>query len=159
MSNELRKPIVGFSCGDINGIGIELIIKALSDNRVLDICVPVIFGSNKCINFYRKSMPEINFTYNAVKDLSKLHTKQVNVLNCWEEEVAIMPGQLNETGGKYALLSLQEAVSCLKDGKIDALVTAPIHKKNIQSEAFNYSGHTPYLKAIFEAKDVLMLMV
>jgi len=159
MSNELRKPIVGFSCGDINGIGIELIIKALSDNRVLEVCIPVIFGSNKCINFYRKSMPEINFSYNAVKDLSKLHNKQVNVFNCWEEEVAITPGQLNEIGGKYALLSLQEAVSCLKDGKIDALVTAPIHKKNIQSEAFNYSGHTPYLKAIFEAKDVLMLMV
>jgi len=158
MSNELQKPVIGFSCGDLNGIGLELIIKTLSDSRLLDVCVPVVFASNKSINFYRKALPEINISYQAIKDVSRINNKQINLFNCWEEEVQINPGQLNETGGKYALISLQQATQALKAGQIDGLVTAPIHKKNIQSEAFNYSGHTPYLKEIFEAKDVVMLM-
>ena len=159
MSNELQKPVIGFTCGDLNGIGIELIIKALTDHRILEMCVPVVFASNKSINFYRKSLPDINFAYNSTKEFNKLSHKQINVFNCWEEEVAINPGILNEIGGKYALLSLQQAVKALKDKNIDALVTAPIHKKNIQSAEFDYSGHTPYLKAEFGVPDVVMLMV
>jgi 4-hydroxythreonine-4-phosphate dehydrogenase len=159
MSSELQKPIIGFSCGDLNGIGIELIIKSLMDHRIIEMCTPVIFASNKSINFYRKSLPDLNFTYNSTKEFSKISHKQVNVFNCWEEEVVINPGTLNETGGKYALLSLQVSVKALKEKNIHALVTAPIHKKNIQSEQFKYSGHTPYLKAEFNAEDVLMFMV
>ncbi len=159
MNIELQKPTVGFTSGDINGIGLELIIKSLHDSRILEICTPVIFASNKSINFYRKTLPDINFVYTSCKDLTRLNAKQVNVFNCWEEEVAITPGQLNELGGKYALLSLQQATAALKDGHIDALVTAPIHKKNIYSNDFKYSGHTPYFKDVFEANDVLMFMV
>jgi len=159
MNFELQKPIVGFSCGDLNGIGIELIIKALSDPRIVDVCTPVVFASNKSINFYRKGLPDINFSYHATKELNKLSHKQVNVFNCWEEEVAITPGQLNEVGGKYALLSLEQAVQALKEKQIHALVTAPIHKKNIQSDTFKHSGHTPYLKEMFGVNDILMFMV
>ena len=159
MSNELQKPVIGFTSGDLNGIGIELIIKTLSDSRILDVCTPVVFASNKSINFYRKSLPDINFVYQSVKDFSRLNPKQVNVFNCWEEEVAITPGQLTETGGQYALMSLQQAVAALKAGNIKGLVTAPIHKKNIQSDEFRHSGHTPYLKEQFNVPDVVMLMV
>ncbi len=159
MSYELHKPIVGFTCGDLNGIGIELIIKTLADHRILEICTPVVFASNKCVNFYRKTMPEINFSYASVKELNKLNPKQVNIFNCWEEEVAINPGQLNDIGGKYALESLQQATQALKDGLIHALVTAPIHKKNIHTEAFPYTGHTPYFKAFFNVPEVVMFMV
>src|SRR5947208_10989489 len=141
MSAEQQKPIIGFTSGDLNGIGIELIIKTLSDNRIFEQCTPVVFASNKSINFYRKSLPEINFSYQAVKDLSRVNIKQVNVFNCWEEEVAINAGTLNETGGKYARLSLRSAVKALKELQIHGLVTAPIHKKNIQSADFNYTGH------------------
>ena len=158
MSQELQKPVIGFTCGDINGIGLELIIKSLTDSRVSDACVPVIFASNKCVNFYRKVLPDVNFSYQAIKEFSKLNPKQVNVYNCWEEEVHITPGQLTEAGGKYALISLQSAVQALKGGHIQALVTGPIHKKNIHSPNFDYSGHTPYLKAMFEVNDVVMLM-
>lgn len=158
MSTHLQKPIIGFSCGDINGIGPEVIIKALSDSRIPDMCVPVIFASNKTINFYRKSLPEINFNFQSIKDFSRINPKQINVFNCWEEEVNITPGQLNDIGGKYALKSLQEAVKALKDGNIQGLVTAPIHKSNIQSESFKYNGHTPYLNHEFNVKDVVMLL-
>ena len=157
-TNPDKKPVIGFSCGDINGIGTELIIKSLSDSRILDFCVPVVFASNKVINFYRKSIPEINFSFSSIKDFYKINPKQVNIFNCWEEEIAINPGDLNETGGKYAVKSLLAATQALKEGKINALVTAPIHKKNVHGSDFDYTGHTPFLKDFFEAKDVLMLM-
>ncbi|TSA63406.1 MAG: 4-hydroxythreonine-4-phosphate dehydrogenase PdxA [Sediminibacterium sp.] len=159
MSNELQKPAIGFTSGDLNGIGLELIIKTLSDHRILEICTPVVFASNKCINFYRKTLPESNFNFSSVKELNRLNPKQVNIFNCWEEEVAITPGQLNEIGGKYALESLKQATQALKDGHIQGLVTAPIHKKNIQSDSFQYTGHTPFFKAFFGVQDVVMLMV
>ncbi len=159
MSNELQKPIIGFSCGDLNGIGLEIIIKTISDQRLLDFCTPVVFASNKTLNFYRKSLPDANFNYTSIKEFNKINPKQVNIFNVWDEEVAITPGQLNETGGNYALLSLQEATKALKEGNIHGLVTAPIHKKNIQSEQFNFSGHTPYLKSFFGVSDVVMLLV
>ena len=159
MSNELQKPAIGFTSGDLNGIGLELIIKTLSDHRILEICTPVVFASNKCINFYRKTLPESNFNFSSVKELNRLNPKQVNIFNCWEEEVAITPGQLNETGGKYALESLKQATQALKDGHIQGLVTAPIHKKNIQSDSFQYTGHTPFFKAFFGVQDVVMFMV
>lgn len=153
-----KKPVIGISCGDTNGIGIELIIKSLSDSRILDFGTPVVFASNKVINFYRKSIPDINFAFSNIKDFHKMNPKQVNIYNCWEDEIAINPGELNETGGRYAVASLRAAAEALKEGKIDVLITAPIHKKNVQSTEFGYTGHTPFLKDFFEAKDVLMLM-
>ena len=154
-----HKPIIGFSCGDINGIGIELIIKVLSDNRILDICTPVVFANNKAINFYRKSLPDLNINFSIIKDATMVNHKQVNLYNCWEEDVAITPGVMNDIGGKYAVISLKIAAEALKAGKIDGLVTAPIHKKNIQNSDFNYTGHTPFLKKLFGVNDVVMLMV
>jgi len=156
--NGTNKPVIGISCGDLNGIGIELIIKTFSDNRILEFCTPVIFASNKAINFYRKSIPEINFNYQNTKDFSRLTNKQINLFNCWEEETVITPGQLTDIGGKYAVISLQSAVAALKQKQIDGLVTAPVHKKNIQTGDFNFTGHTPYLKSMFEVNDVVMMM-
>jgi len=159
MNTEIRKPVIGFTCGDLNGIGLELIIKSLSDSRILDFMVPVVFANNKSVNFYRKGLPEFNLNFAVLNDLSKLNPKQVNVFNCWEEEVEITPGELTATGGKYALISLEKAVEALKNKTIDGIVTAPIHKKNIQSDAFNFSGHTPYLQHAFGNTENLMLLV
>jgi len=159
MSSDFQKPVIGFTCGDLNGIGIELIIKSLSNNEMMNICTPVVFANSKALNFYRKGLHDINISYNNIKDFSKLSHKQVNIFTCWEEDVVITPGILNEVGGKYALLSLEAATDALAAGNIHALVTAPIHKKNIQSAAFKHSGHTPYFKEYFAANDVVMLMV
>ncbi len=154
-----KKPIIGLTCGDINGIGIEIIIKILADNRILDICTPVVFGNNKVLNFYRKGLTEINITFTSAKELNQINHKQINLFNCWDEEVSVNPGILNETGGKYALKSLTIAAKALKDNFIDGLVTAPIHKSNTQSDQFNYTGHTPYLKNLYGAADVAMFMI
>ncbi|HSC53772.1 MAG TPA: 4-hydroxythreonine-4-phosphate dehydrogenase PdxA [Phnomibacter sp.] len=156
---DIQKPIIGFSCGDLNGIGIEIILKTVADNRLLELCTPVIFASNKTVNFYRKAVPDNNFQYQSLRDFTKLNPKMVNIFNCWEEEVQITPGTLNELGGTYARMSLTAATDALKAGHIQALVTAPIHKSNIQAENFQYTGHTPYLKAAFNVPEVVMLMV
>jgi 4-hydroxythreonine-4-phosphate dehydrogenase len=99
MSLPQQRPVIGISIGDLNGIGTELAIKTFSDNRVLEICTPIIFASNKLVNFYRKSIPDSTFNYQHIKDLSRPFHKQVNLFNCWEEEVSINPGQLTDTGG------------------------------------------------------------
>lgn len=152
------KPLIGITCGDINGIGPEVIIKTFADHRILEQCTPVIFASGKLINFYRKAVPDIHFNYQIIKDFSRVHPKQINLYSCWEEEITITPGQLNETGGKYAIISLKAATQALIEGHIQGLVTAPIHKKNVQSPKFNYTGHTPYLKDAAGTGDVLMIL-
>ncbi len=158
MHTNSEKPVIGITTGDLNGIGTEVIIKTFSDNRILELCTPVIFSSNKVINFYRKLSPEVTINFNSTKDLTKLNAKQVNVFNCWEDEVPLQPGVLTDAGGKYAIRSLMVATQCLKDGQLDAIVTAPIHKSNTNLPDFPYTGHTPFFKDKFGAKDALMIL-
>lgn len=153
-----EKPVIGITTGDLNGIGMEVIIKTFSDNRMLDVCTPVIFASNKVINYYRRIVSENTFNFSSTKDLTKLNPKQINIFNCWEEEVPLQPGVLTDAGGKYALRSLMVAAQCLKDGQLDALVTAPINKANTNTPDFPYTGHTPFFKEKFGVKDVLMIL-
>jgi 4-hydroxythreonine-4-phosphate dehydrogenase len=153
-----HKPVIGITCGDVNGIGPELIIKTFSDHRILEHCTPVIFASNRLINFYKKALPEAHFSYQSIKDFTKVNHKQINIFQCWEEEINLTPGQLTELGGRYAVMSLLAAADALKGGHIQGLVTAPIHKKNVQSEAFSFTGHTPFLQAVAGTRDVLMLL-
>src|ERR1700760_1430564 len=115
-----QKPVIGVSVGDVNGIGTELIIKAFSDHRLLEFCTPLIFASNKLINFYRKFSPETTFNYQSTKDFTRIAPKQINMYNCWEEEIAVVPGQLADVGGNYAVKSLTTAVEALKERKIQA---------------------------------------
>jgi 4-hydroxythreonine-4-phosphate dehydrogenase len=153
-----NKPVIGITCGDVNGIGIELIIKTFADHRILEQCTPVIFASNKLINFYRKAVPEAHINYQSVKEFNKINHKQINIYNCWEEDIVINPGQLNEIGGRYAVKSLLAAAAALKEGHLQGIVTAPIHKKNVQSPEFDFTGHTPFFKEVAKMNDVLMLL-
>ena len=158
MSHLVSKPKIGITTGDINGIGIELIIKTLSEHKILEFFTPIIFASNKVIHFYKNVMNESHFQHFGTKDLKSLNAKGINVFNCWEEDVNVQPGVVNEIGGKYGIRSLMVATQCLKDGQIDGLVTNPIDKSNAQSNEFKHSGHTPFLKEKFGAKDVAMML-
>ncbi len=158
MQQNNERPVIGITTGDLNGIGLEVIIKTFSDSRMLDLCTPVIFASNKVINYYRRIVTEHTFNFSSTKDLTKLNPKQVNIFNCWEEEVPLQPGVLTDAAGKYALRSLMVATQCLKDGQLDAIVTAPIHKSNTNVADFPFTGHTPYFKDKFGAKDVVMIL-
>lgn len=156
MSNKIK---IGISIGDINGIGLEVILKTLSHNSILDYCTPIVYGHTKVASYHRKALGLTDFAFNVINDPSTANPKKANLINCWEEDVKIDLGTSNETGGKYALISLQKATEALIKGEIDALVTAPINKHNIQSENFKFPGHTEYLQEQSNSADVLMFMV
>jgi 4-hydroxythreonine-4-phosphate dehydrogenase len=145
--------------GDPNGIGPEVVIKALADNRILQSCTPVIYGASKVISFYKKAINANEFNYHVVRPNESLNTKSVNIVSVTEEEFKIEMGTSTQAAGQLAFRSIEAAVRDLKNGTIDALVTAPINKKNIQSESFNFPGHTEYLAEQFGVKEYLMLMV
>ena len=153
-----KKIKIGVSIGDINGIGLEVIIKTFADARMMELCTPIVYGSLKASANHRKVLGINDFSFNAIKDANEAHHKKANLINCWKEDVEISFGASNPDGGKYAFLSLEAATKDLSEGKIDALVTAPINKDNIQSEDFNFPGHTEYLTEKFGG-DSLMLMV
>lgn len=150
---------VGITMGDINGVGPEVIIKTFMDNRMMQVCTPVVYGSSKVASFYRKQMNTGDFTFNIIKDASQAASKNPNMINVWDEETKVDVGEATELGGKKALQSLQATVADLKAGKIEAMVTAPINKNNIQSNEFKFPGHTEYLAEYFETKKYLMLLV
>lgn len=140
-----NKIIVGISQGDINGIGLEVVLKTLLEPGITEVCTPVLFSSQKTVSYYRKVLGLEEFSFNPIREFSQINTKKVNVFVCYEEEVNIEMGKSTPTGGKYAYLSLEKAAQALADGHIQALVTAPINKSNIQSNEFKFIGHTEYL--------------
>jgi 4-hydroxythreonine-4-phosphate dehydrogenase len=156
MSQKIK---VGISIGDVNGIGIEVIIKTLMDNRILEYCTPIVYGHTKVASFHRKTLAINDFSFNVINNPSQAHEKRPNMINCWDEDVKIELGLTTETGGKYAFLSLERAMADLLAGHIDALVTAPINKHNIQREDFQFAGHTEYIQAKTNSPDSLMFLV
>lgn len=158
MGDQLEKPIIGISIGDVNGIGMELIIKSFSDPDLLDLCTPVVFGSTKAASYHRNAIEMRDFNFNICRDISQIQEGRANLINVYEREVKIEFGQISKEAGELALASLEAACTALEEEKIQALVTAPIHKKSMQSDAFRFSGHTDYLEARFKAKALMMLV-
>ncbi|MEQ1586947.1 MAG: 4-hydroxythreonine-4-phosphate dehydrogenase PdxA [Cyclobacteriaceae bacterium] len=153
------KPRIGITLGDLNGIGPEVIIKALTDHRLLNLMTPVIYGSTKVLSFYRKLMNLEEFNYSQVKTKGQFFPKAINVVNCWEDLIEINPGQPSRQTAKAALICLKRAVEEVKEGLIDGFVTGPIDKNTIHGEDFPFQGHTEYLTQEFNAGESLMLMV
>ncbi|OBQ51977.1 4-hydroxythreonine-4-phosphate dehydrogenase [Tamlana sp. s12] len=154
---ETENIVVGISIGDLNGIGGEIVLKTFEDARILDFCTPVIFASFKVMTFYKTHFKsEINF--NSIKDLDQITAGKVNVFNCWNDPVKIEFGKEDVTIGTFAIKSLEAATKALKEGFINVLVTAPINKHNIQSEAFKFPGHTDYLAQELEGESLMFMI-
>lgn len=156
-----KKLTVGITQGDGNGIGYEVIIKALADERMLDMCTPVIYGSSKIFGFYRKQIHNLEqqVNTNVVTSAQDVHQKRINIVNCLPDNVFVEPGQPTPESAKSAMTSLQRAVEDIKKGYIDVLVTAPINKRAMVNEGFGYTGHTEYLEKEFGVDEVAMIMV
>ncbi len=155
-----KKPIVaGITQGDMNGIGYEIIIKALSDPEIADLCVPVVYGSPKVAAYHRKVLNITNFSFNNIRSAAEAHPKKVNLVNCLGDDVHVELGKSTPEGGQASLAALEAAVADLTAGRIDVLVTAPIDKSNIQSDKFRFNGHTDYLRAKTGSHEALMLMI
>lgn len=150
---------VGISVGDVNGIGPEIIIKALHDNRLLLDCTPVIYASTKTLSYHKKLLNDSEFNYQTCKSGAEAHMRKINIVNVWNEEVQFDLGKGTEQSGKYAYLSLEKATEELAAGKIDVLVTAPISKEAIGKAGFQFPGHTEYLAHLAGMDEALMMMV
>ena len=155
-----KKLVVGITQGDGNGIGYEVIIKALADERILDICTPVIYGSSKIFGFYKKQIHNIEqINTNVINSAKDVHPKRVNIVNCLPDNVFVEPGQPTPESAKSAMTSLHKAIEDIKQGNIDVLVTGPINKRAMVGEGFAYTGHTEYLEQEFGVDEAAMLMV
>lgn len=154
-----KKIVTGISHGDINGIGYEVIIKALSDPLINDICIPVVYGSPKVAAYHRKALNINNFSFNNIRLATDAHDRKANMINCLDDNTRVELGKSTSQGGEAALISLERSVEDLINGTIDVLVTAPINKQNIQSEKFQFNGHTEYLKFKSGTEEVLMFMI
>ena len=137
----MEKIKVGISVGDINGIGLEVILKALAQN-ITDFCTPVIYCSAKIVAYHKNIVGIESFQFNSSPSAHNVRHGKINVVNCWQDDVSLSLGKLSETGGKYARISLEQATNDLQEGLIDALVTAPINKKAMQMAGFKYPGQT-----------------
>lgn len=158
MTNE-RKIRIGITQGDTNGIGYEVILKIFSNPAMLELCTPVIYGSSKIMSYHRKAVGVPAFQTNNVKSVDYLKENLPNVVEVCPDEVKVELGKADKQAGKAAFQALEAAITDLKNGKIDAIVTAPISKENIQSAEFNFPGHTEYLEAsVGEDSKALMVL-
>ncbi|MEX2511469.1 MAG: 4-hydroxythreonine-4-phosphate dehydrogenase PdxA [Cyclobacteriaceae bacterium] len=159
MNIKKNKPVVGISIGDINGIGAEVTMKALLDNRLQKMITPVIYGHGKALTFYRKVLNLNDFNFMQVRSIEEIHHKKINVINVLQESPEVMPGVETQEAGKMALAALDQCIVDLKNNQLDALVTAPLNKNNIHSSENNFIGHTEYLTQAFGVKKTMMFMV
>jgi 4-hydroxythreonine-4-phosphate dehydrogenase len=150
---------LGISIGDTNGIGPEVVIKTLSDQRILNYCTPVIYASAELLKQVRKALNAEHFQFQEVDSAQALIPRKINLITCWENELEVKPGFPSPESGKASLDSLLAASKDLKAGLLDGLVTAPIDKDNIQAEDFRFPGHTEFLTSYFDAPESLMLLV
>jgi 4-hydroxythreonine-4-phosphate dehydrogenase len=156
MSNKIR---IGITQGDINGIGYEVILKILEDNRILELCTPVVYGSAKIAAFYRKMLDLGPVQFNQIAEARDARDNVNNIINVVGEDTKVEPGVSSQIAGQAAFVALERAVADLKNGDIDALVTAPINKHNIQSDTFTFPGHTEYLEAsVGDGNKALMIL-
>ena len=157
MSTE-HKPVLGISCGDLNGIGMEVIMKAFADHTILDLCTPVVFASSKVASYHRKALDMQDFNFQSITALDQISHKKVNLMNCWNDSVNLEYGVNSKEVGAYALRSIDAALDAWKEKKIDALITAPVNKNNIEPEGRSFTGHTGYIGEQTDGDPLMILM-
>jgi 4-hydroxythreonine-4-phosphate dehydrogenase len=158
--SESKTMKVGISCGDLNGIGLEVVLKTFEDTRMMQDITPVLYCSAKAVSHHRKALGLEEVQFHGVSSVNDVVPRKFNVVNLWEEEVPIELGQPSGQQSKYAILSLEAAAQDLGQGKIDMLVTAPIDKHSMQAAGFEFPGHTEYLAHLAGSDSpVLMILV
>ena len=156
------KPTIAITAGDINGVGYEVILKSIIAPHICEICRPVVYGNAKVARQHMQTLDEEyrNIQWNIITDPKQAKDGRLNLITCYGDDTPVQLGVSTPEAGKASLQSLQRACQDLKNGLVQAIVTAPINKDNIQSDEFHYSGHTEFLTQQFGAgKDSLMMMV
>jgi 4-hydroxythreonine-4-phosphate dehydrogenase len=155
MSRRLK---IGITQGDTNGVGWEVILKIFSDNRIAELFTPVIYGSSVAAAYYQKRLNDIEpVKFVVVDSAERAQQGRVNLVECGAKELSVTPGKPSKAGGEAAAAALVKAIEELKGGELDALVTAPIDKEMIQSEAFSYTGHTEFLAKELDGEPLMIM--
>lgn len=153
------KICVGITHGDINGVGYETILKIFSEPTMLELCIPIIYGSPKVATYHRKAM-ELTTNFVTITDAKEAVDGRLNLVDCIVDEVKIDFGKPTEESGKAALMALEKSMEDYKEGLFDVLVTAPINKSAIQSDKFRFPGHTEYIQErVGENQEALMILM
>ncbi|MBR4829991.1 MAG: 4-hydroxythreonine-4-phosphate dehydrogenase PdxA [Muribaculaceae bacterium] len=160
MSENYNKRLkIGITIGDTNGIGIEVAFKAVGIPEMMEMCIPVIYGSSKVVSYHRNACNLPNLQIYHTKSADNIKDNMPNLVECIDQDIKIELGHPSKQAGMAAFQVLESAVHDLKNGLIDVLVTAPISKENIQSEQFRFPGHTEYLEsAAGEGNKALMIL-
>ena len=154
-----NKIIIGITQGDVNGIGYEVILKALSEPRVYENFIPIIYGSAKVAVYHRKALDIQGVNFSTINNASEALPKRINIINCCNDDVKVEFGKSTPEAGKAALAALVRASDDLKSNAIHAIVTAPINKNNIQSDDFKFPGHTEFLEANFATNNKALMVL
>ena len=153
----MSKIKVGISIGDLNGIGLETIIKTFKDSRMMDFCTPIVFGSTKVTSIHRKAIEMQDFNFNIIHNVKDANPKRANLLNIWDDDIEITFGEATTKSGELSFDSLKRASDALKNKEIDVLVTAPINKASIQIKVKQFIGHTEFLQGNFEGESLMVM--
>ena len=156
MNRTLR---IGITHGDINGISYEVIMKALKDTRINEFCTPIVYGLAKVASYHRKTLGMHDFSFQITRNINNVSLKNPNLLNLSDKEVRVTLGESSSVAGQVAVQSINAACRDLKNQEIDAIVTAPINKYSVQSDDFNFTGHTEFFAHEFGAPRSMMMMV
>lgn len=155
-----NKPVIAITHGDMNGISYEVILKTVAEPRVYEEFIPVIYGSSKAAAYHRKLLDIQGVNLNIINSVQEASPKKINLINCTDDEIKVDLGRSTPEAGKAALEALNRVVADMKSGIVDAVVTAPINKKNIQSDQFQFPGHTEFFEEYLgDGQKSLMLLV
>ena len=152
-------PKIGITHGDINGIGYEVILKVLADSRILESFIPIVYGQSKVFSYYKKNFGMEEMSYAVIRDASQAQPRRINIINHTDEELKVEPGFSTAIAGKASIAALKMATNDLRNGTIDAMVTAPVNKSNMLSEQFKFKGQTDYLKSFYPDNEYITLLV
>lgn len=158
MSEQELKPRIGITLGDFNGVGPEIIIKILADELLCNHLTPIVYASVKVMTYYRKMFGYNDFQFHVVKSINEVQAGKPNLINCWEEELDIKIGTPQGVAGSYAIRSLDLAIADAMQGKLDAIVTAPLNKSTVKIPNDTFTGHTGYIGNKTQSKPLMMLV-
>lgn len=155
----MTNPRIGISCGDLHGVGLEVVLKTFQDNRILQDVTPVLYCGAKALSFHRKQLGlEEAVPFHRIHNASEAVPRKLNVVHLWDDDLPLEIGKASPKHAAFAIKSLEAAAQDLGSGKVDAIVTAPIDKQSMQGAGFQYPGHTEFLQAM-AGTDAQVLMV
>ena len=149
---------IGITQGDTNGIGWEVILKTFADPRMTELCTPIIYGSPKAAAFYRRTLAateECSLT--EIASAEEARRGKVSLVAAGPQELTVEPGHPSPEAAHAAVEALRAATADLREGRIDALVTAPFNKETVHEDRFPYTGHTEYLAAELGGEPMMIM--